>query len=113
MKTNNPSISGISSDIKSENIGDSLVEFFKSLGYKVDWDFSAKHGSTWHEIIDPESGKLAMQVEMGVSLDRFLKCFQNPETDDFFWSGDPENEVTKKLDDKIKQYLKNENTINS
>ena len=43
-----------------------VVEYFKSLGYEVGWDFSARNGVVWHELY--KNGKLVVQIDKGAPL---------------------------------------------
>ncbi len=49
---------------------DEVSEFFKDLGYEVDWDF--KHGgNSWWEI--GSSGKIICQIDMNVPLAHIIE----------------------------------------
>jgi hypothetical protein len=72
-----------------------LIDFFKEMGYQVCWDFSKSDGLHWHEFIDPNTKRLALQVEMGKSLNEFLKewnCDDHSIPLKFFISTDNDSE---------------------
>jgi len=80
-----------------------LIEMFESLGYKIYWDFSKHDGLYWHELFDPVSEEMAMQVEFGISKDKFLSEWFDEDLEyySFFVAGDEESEEYKRLSDKL------------
>lgn len=48
-------------------VDDDVTRYFKSLDYKVDWDFNRRSSAYWYEICD-SSGGLICQIGMGVPL---------------------------------------------
>lgn len=50
---------------------DALTRFFSSYGFTMSWDFSKHNGCQWHEVLD-KRGKMYLQIEMGVSVARFI-----------------------------------------
>lgn len=51
-------------------------DYFRALGYTVNWDFNQKTGEIWHEI--SLNGNLVCQIDMGIPLVAIiedLKCF--------------------------------------
>jgi hypothetical protein len=55
----------------TENIDDEFSRFFESLGYQISWDFDRR--SRWYEILDPDTGKLLCQVDIGTPVSDFLE----------------------------------------
>ncbi len=80
-----------------------LIEMFKALGYKISWDYSRSDGLHWHEIIDPESNRLVLQIEFGISKESFLKELfkEEDELPAFFLAGDPDSKEYKILESKL------------
>lgn len=55
---------------KNNNIDNEVIEYFKSLGYDVDWD--ACKGVIYHEIFNKE-GNLVLQIDKGTPLEAIKK----------------------------------------
>lgn len=51
-------------------VDDEFSRYFRSLGYRVDWDYD-RRGAKWYEILC--DGHLICQVDYGVSLAHFLE----------------------------------------
>ena len=64
-------------------INKEVEEYFKSLGYKYNFDFQRATGIEWHEIIDPKSNRMICQIDMNVPLSAIMEdfsSFKNGET---------------------------------
>jgi hypothetical protein len=48
-----------------------LPDFFRSLGYEVDWDFSKRTGKKWYEILDGD--RMVFQIDEWATVEEFLR----------------------------------------
>lgn len=60
----------MSKNKNNNDINDEVAEYFKSLGYDVDWD--TYKGIVYHEIFDKE-GSLVLQIDKGTPLEAIKK----------------------------------------
>jgi len=84
----------------------SLVEWFKSMGYRHEWDGWMEKQQYWHEFFDPENGRLAIQIGFGVTKEEFLKSWDEDENTPapFFVGGMGDSEEWEHLEENIKKH---------
>ena len=76
--------------------------YFTSLGYTVDWDYSKESNEYWYEIY--KDGQLVLQIDQGIPLEDvildLISCHTGKPAEssgrEYKISG-PENELTKDL----------------
>lgn len=88
-----------------------IIKWFESMGYKFSWDFSKSDNLFWYEFRESDSGKLVVQIEAGITKERFLKEFWSCDKDDeitFFIAGKENSNSWKILSLKINNELKRE-----
>lgn len=83
-----------------------LTDMFEDMGYEISWDFSKYDGLHWHEIINSKTGKMALQVEFGVTKEKFLKEWFDDSVDypSFFIGVDKNQKEFELISERITNY---------